>query len=244
MRCIIYFLLVSLMFVSCENDSENNEPVSLATYVSNAKFEIGAVIACAASEQTTGNILTFFYPEANATNFRLYETNNVDLDNSDFKAYTQVFLESEAIFNGYLRRFSQEALTEKWIIVTFELDNEIKISNPIRSKQLSKLTLWEDIVDIDQSESGMPIFSWEDNFVGDNAIYFQILSDNQNNLLSGTYTNENTFQYYKLDNVVLNITTEQPPELIKGLSYNFTLMDVSEDNWVNTVTLNKLFIVE
>jgi hypothetical protein len=33
--------------------------------------------------------------------------------------------------------------------------------------------------------------------------------------------------------VVLNITEEQPPSLEEGLNYGFTLLAVSEDNWVN-----------
>lgn len=41
--------------------------------------------------------------------------------------------------------------------------------------------------------------------------------------------------YYNTSNVVLNITTQTPPSLIVGNNYNFTLMDVSEDNWVNLV---------
>ena len=43
------------------------------------------------------------------------------------------------------------------------------------------------------------------------------------------------FQYYKLDNVVLNVTRETPPALQLGMNYGFTLMGVSEDNWVNLV---------
>jgi hypothetical protein len=90
----------------------------------------------------------------------------------------------------------------------------------------------------------MPLFSWQDNFVDDNAIYFQVLTTHQGDLLSGTYTNENTFQYYKLNNVVLNITKQEPPVLQRGTAYLFTLMDVSRDNWVNVVTFNKRFTVE
>ena len=83
----------------------------------------------------------------------------------------------------------------------------------------------------------MPKFVWEDNAVGDNAIYFQVISDDQNNLISGTYTYDNYFQFYDLENVVLNITTQTPQPLTLNQEYNFTLMDVSEDNWVNWVVL-------
>ncbi|MCF6223082.1 MAG: hypothetical protein L3J34_05070 [Flavobacteriaceae bacterium] len=117
------------------------------------------------------------------------------------------------------------------------------MSNPIRIKHVLKPTVWTEDVSIDHTQTGMPIFNWINNEFGDNAIYFQVVSDSQNSLLSGTYTNENQFQYYNTSNVVLNITTQTPPELIIGTSYNFTLMDVSEDNWVNSV-IQKIFEVQ
>ena len=98
---------------------------------------------------------------------------------------------------------------------------------------MTKPTLWNDEVVIVETPPNMPVFRWEDNAVGDNAIYFQVISDSQNNLLSGTYTYENLFQYYNTDNVVLNVTTQTPPDLVPKASYNFTLVDVSSDNWVN-----------
>lgn len=238
---ITYYVICVLM-LSCTNTDSNDETISLKSYLDTTIFETGAVIACAASDNDNGDILTFYYPEEGALNTRYYETKSVEVDPNNFSNYQQVLIESEPIFNGYLRRFSQESTIEKWIVITFELDGEIKVSNPIRSKQISKPTLWDDIVSIEQSQSSMPIFSWQDDVVGDNAIYFQIVSDTQNNLLSGTYTNQNQFQYYKLNNVVLNITIETPPTLQLNTSYHFTLMDVSLDNWVNAVTLNKSFV--
>lgn len=235
MKYLKYVIIGVLVFSSCAKDNDDNVSISLLSYINVQKFELGAVIACAASESNTNNILTFFYPEPGATNIRFYETENAQVDSLDFSKYNQIFLESEPFFNGHLGMFTRNALEEKWIIITFELDNEIKISNPIRSKQLSKRTIWSDAVTIDQRQSIMPNFTWQDNPFGGNAIYFQVISDFENNLLSGTYTLENQFQYYKLRNVVLNITTQTPPDLILGDTYNFTLMDVSDDNWVNWV---------
>lgn len=138
-------------------------------------------------------------------------------------------------------RFSEN---EKWLILTYELDGEIKISNPIRSKQNTQPTVYTEVVTIDQSTSQMPDFSWRDDPFGQNAIYFQVITDNQNTLISGTYTFENRFQYYDISNVVLNITRGTPPDLDLGVDYNFTLMDVSEDSWVNFLTLDQNFVVE
>jgi hypothetical protein len=239
----IISLIICVLITSCSNDNDDMVEQTLENYVQERIIEMGAVIACAASDNITGNVLTFFYPESGAKNIRLYETKSTDLDHNNFSNYNLVFLESNPFFNGYLGKYEQTMKDETWIIVTFELENVIKISNPIRSKQITKPTLWNDEVEIDISQLGMPNFKWEDNPVGDNAIYFQVISDSNNNLFSGTYTYENQFQYYKTENVVLNVTTQVPPDLISNTLYNFTLMDVSEDNWVNWV-VQKSFEVQ
>lgn len=228
--------------MACSSDSTIIEN-TLAEDIANKSIEKGAVIACAASEVDTNSILAFFYPKNGATDIKYYESSSANIDENDFSNYIEVSLQREPVFNGYLEKFVTNSLNEKWIIITFELDNEIKISNPIRTKHLTKPSIWNSDVTIDQSESTMPKFIWVANSVGDNAIYFEVLSDSNNNLLSGTYTYENNFQYYNLANTVLNITTQEPPVLIPGNPYNFTLMDVSEDNWVNLV-VERTFIAQ
>ncbi len=222
--------------MSC-TDSDPLKLENLASYLENATYETGGVIACAASDNDTNEILAFYYPEQGAVDIRYYETINSQVDENDFSNYSRIDLPNEPFFNGYLGKFVQSSSQEKWIVLSYEFEGIIKISNPIRSRQTSKPTVWESDVTIDQEASGMPKFSWPNNAVGDNAIYFQVISDAENNLLSATYTYENNFQFYKTDNVVLNVTEQTPPLLILGNSYIFTLMDVSENNWVNLVII-------
>ncbi len=232
---LLKFIFAFIIITSCSKSNDDEVSVNnLEGYINNRIIETGAVIACAASEQDTNAILVFFYPEEGATNIQVFETETTSIDNTDYINYTKIDLISEPFFNGYLGKFTRITSEEKWIIVTFELNGEIKLSNPIRSKQITKPTVWNDAVTIETTL--MPSFDWEANVLGDNAIYFQVLSNAQNDLLSGTYTLENQFQYYKLSNVVLNITTQTPPELQNNTLYNFTLMDVSIDNWVNLVS--------
>lgn len=237
--------VIILLFVSSCSKSDDALPVynTLEEYANNRTTEMGAVIACAAKEENTNAILTFFYPEEGISNIQYFETEDATFANDDFGNYNRVDLISSPFFNGHLRFFSSNPTIEKWIVVTYELDGEIKISNPIRTRQLTKPTVWNDAVNIDSDTPLMPKFSWLANALGDNAIYFQVISNAQGNLLSGTYTYENQFQYYDTSNVVLNITEGMPPELTDDLEYNFTLMDVSLDNWVNLV-IQKSFIAQ
>jgi len=79
-----------------------------------------------------------------------------------------------------------------------------------------------------------PSFTWQDGQIEENIIYFHIISDLDDNLISGTYTIEKNFTFYDLSNVVFNITdTTFVPTLEPNQDYKFTLMGVSEDNWVN-----------
>ena len=89
---------------------------------------------------------------------------------------------------------------------------------------------------IDQSEKGSPTFNWEDGSIPENAIYFHALLDANNDLVSGTYTFDRQFQFYNLSNVVLNIRDVTPaPSLVPNDNYNFLVMGVSLDNWVNLI---------
>ena len=232
-----------MVFISCSDNDDIQSEENLASYLSSKVVEHGAVIACAGSDLNSDNILVFYYPENGASNIKLYQLNDVAIDNNNYAEYSRLEINRLPVFNGYLEKVNVTSKNEKWIIVTFELNNEIKVSNPIRTKQIVKSTVWTEDINIDQQQIGMPVFSWIDNQYQDNAIYFQVVSSIDNDLLSGTYTYENQFQYYNTSNVVLNITLETPPILTVGKFYNFTLMDVSEDNWINSV-IQKNFEVE
>ena len=234
-RLLYTFFLCSI--VSCYKQEsapiiQDTEAV-LSTFLEDKTYVNDEVIACAASNDMDSDLISvFFYPEAEATDFRLYESWSEDALN--FSSYNFVGLQSIPVFQGALRSFRLTS-NSKWFVVVFEKEGNIEISTPISNKYTIKPTIWTDEVGINQMESGMPNFYWEHNSVGDNAIYFQVISAIDDSLLSGTYTYDNDFQYYKTDNVVLNVTTQTPPDLIIGNEYNFTLMDVSLDNWVNLV---------
>ena len=78
----------------------------------------------------------------------------------------------------------------------------------------------------------MPKFTWQAGTIKETAIYFEIISTENNNLRSGTYIYNKWFQYYNLSNTILNITRTSLPNLLVENNYNFALMCVSEDNWV------------
>ena len=227
-----FFLFLILITYGCSEDGLANLS-SLKVALDGETVVKDNVIACAASADNKGGVNVFFYPREGATNFRYFETENLEVDKNNFDTYTEKAPVIFDVFNGELKRFSVESSKEKWVVVSFIEEGKVHICNPIHLKHITKPTEKQSTVSINSDNPIMPIFSWEDGLYTDSAIYFQVLTDADSNFLSGTYTFEKMFQYYNLDNVVLNITKKSPPNLIRTKNYGFTLMAVSQDNWVN-----------
>ncbi|WP_053002261.1 hypothetical protein [Kordia jejudonensis] len=248
---VTQLIYITLFFtiVSCVSDDASesiqieNSP-RLSQIIDNQIIETGAVIACAASDIDNSAIVhVYYYLEEGATNVQFFETNTLNVDQNDYSNYKKLAITSQPLYEGFIQQFIRPFELEQWIIITFELNGEVKLSNPIRTKNISKATVWTDDITVNQQTPKMPNFTWEHNANGDNEIYFQVVSTLDNGLLSGTYTYDNHFQYYNTSNVVLNITPENPLMLTTGNSYKFLVMDVSEDNWVNTV-FQSIFMAE
>ncbi len=227
-----YLILAVLLVIGCSTDQVGTES-TLEAFVEGIEIELDNVIACAASNENDNSVSVFLYPREGATNIQYFETENSAVNKNDFANYTPVTLPLQDVFNGFLKKFELASAVEKWVIITFDENGKTHLSNPIRLKQRIKPTEYlPQNITVDTTTT-MPYFSWEDGAYDDTKIYFQVVSDAQNNLLSGTYTFERLFRYYELDNVVLNVTKGTPPELRNETTYGFSLLAVSEDNWVN-----------
>lgn len=227
------FLLIVLSACATEEVKYSNlqEYLTMSTV-----SDLEDVIACAASKkEDSDTVFVFYYPVPDATNVKYFETVDASVVKSDFSKYHEISLPKEKVFNGYLERFVKESAEETWCIVTYEFAGELRTSQPILLKNKTKPSEWVEEVEIDLNEKTNPKFSWEDGIYKENTIYFQVIANEKNDLLSGTYTKDKWFQYYKLENVVLNVTRNAPPQLMLNNSYNFTMMGVSIDNWVNLV---------
>lgn len=228
-----YSSIIAFLILSCSTDAENVLALTLDSAIASKEVVLDNVIACAASNADDDLISVFFYPRPNTNNFKYFETVDATVDKDDFENYIPVEFPILDVFNGFLKKFEVSSMSEKWVIVAFDEAGKTHLSNPIRLKQNTKPTEYiSQNVSIDAS-TNMPNFTWQEGNYKDTEIYFHVVSDVTNKLLSGTYTFEKNFEYYNIDNVVLNVTPGTPPALRSGASYNFTLLGVSEDNWVN-----------
>lgn len=228
-------------------------PLTLQQYiVTHPKLKVsGRVIACAGGGEAVSMgdkdfpISIYFYPVSGATNFHYFESDSPDIDPKERTRYWEQSLEIAPVFNGYLRRFKRGPVaSELWGIVSYEAGGKLLLSNPIRLKLASKPTQMANELVTIEPHGTTPKFEWQDGRVKENAIYFQVVSDTVGNLISGTYTEQKRFQFYNLTNVVFNIHDIHPQPTLKAATpYTFTLMGVSEDNWVNLMA-QKQFTTE
>lgn len=232
-------IFVTFFFFSCTEDNDITVPRNLQEYIeSSSTNDLGEVIACAASASGSTSVsYIFYYPEAGATDIRYYEADSLNVDETDFSKYRRQILSVTDVFDGKLQRFERSNTEENWCLVTYELNGELHKSNPIRLKNATNPTTWNDEVTIEFKETLTPQFTWSDQGVTDNKIYFEVISEVEDEtFLSGTYTNDTFFEYFDDTNVVLDINLEETPEdLVEDTEYLFTMMGVSEDNWVNLV---------
>ncbi|MGD1944927.1 MAG: hypothetical protein ACFB0A_01360 [Croceivirga sp.] len=239
MKTFFKLLCFGMLLTGCSKDntnsSENSSEDTLARFITGKEISESSVIACAGSALDPSQVNVYFYPRPGATDIRYFETQNSAADPNNFENYVALQPPMEGLFNGFLQFFRISPPNEKWVIITFEENGIVNISNPIRVKHLSQATEYapENMSVSNTPGETMPQFNWMDGTFEDSVIYFQVVSTKEGTVLSATYTVERIFQYYVLDNVVLNITEAEPPNLELGVDYNVTLLSVTEDNWVN-----------
>lgn len=250
-RWIVGLCLLSVSCAHGPDGSAGNRGETLQAYLdaNPQRAQTSGLIACAAGGHvgfTTDEpapTSVFFYPVDGAENFRYFETESLDADAMDFTAYEEKKFEVVPVFNGYLRRFVTHYTTrETWCMITYETEGKIHLSGQVRLKGGTKPTEFGPQLATVTMEQGHPTFEWEDGRTPENAIYFEVISEKEGDLISGTYTTERRFRFYDTSNVTTNIRDiTPPPSLRSGKEYDFTLMAVSRDNWVNLI-VRKSFI--
>ena len=229
-----------IVVTGCRRD-ETNKVLKLTNYLAESKTVLyDKVIACAAgspfgiSGSNSFETSVFFYPVPGASDFKYFEAEYIK-DSMSFNKYIEKRFPIEPVFNGYLKKFIHPFFnSEKMGVVTYVVDGVLYLSTPIRLKTNVKPTEVNANLLLISEDGISPSFSWQDGKINENVIYFQVISDLSGNFICGTYTLNKEFTFYDLNNVVLNVTElNTTPQLIPNSIYNFTMMAVSEDNWVN-----------
>lgn len=231
----------ALLLVSCGD--QESLPISLQDYIAE-QANLPAhneLIACAAGGQSgllddaaVSMILKPHY--LGISDLRYYESASADIDPQDLSQFVEKEAEEAALFNGFLHRFKLPTpASDRWARVSFIANDTLWYCKAVKLKFHEQASVFNaDWCSVDLNEPTEPHFTWEEGTSQNNIIFFQVVSEQNGQAISGTYTHDLTFQFYDLSNVVLNVTHPGPmPTLLPNENYQFTVMGVSEDNWVN-----------
>ncbi|GAB5525667.1 MAG: hypothetical protein Roseis2KO_35390 [Roseivirga sp.] len=239
-------VLLTMCMGACAGEEGSPLPVgSLAALVQELGLPVqrDSLIACAASGQhgflqdASGQPVSVIYlPVPGSGETWYFEADGPIADKSDLSRYQRRTLETKPLLNGFLSKFVHPGgATQTMGIVATVSHGKLFLSNEIAIKSADQPTDFNPgDLSIDTTDPLMPGFEWQASPLGQDAIYFHVVSDVQNNLISGTYSLDRHFRFYDLSNVVLNINDTDPaPGLMQREAYTFSVMAVSEDNWVN-----------
>ena len=222
-------------------------PRNLEEYLALNSTKTQKVATAFAASSNGSESLTYIYYHAlvGASDMRYYETNDASIVAPDFSQYRRKNLTDNAVYDGKLRRYSRTDTEDSWCIITYVIGDVLYKSEPIKIQNQSSQTQWltESDLKITYSQTSIPQFNWQDYVNTEDKMYLQVIEDVGNNFLSGTFTEDYRFKYLDNSNVIDSIHTETPPALIFDDKYNFTLMRISNDNWVNLV-IKESFTVE
>lgn len=244
-RVLGFFFLI-LALAGCAKEPEVVVLSDLEDYIRVQTDERDILIACATgeSEHRIGTpvfpVQVFFYPIEGAADYRLFVSGDTNINENDYSQYSEVQYQVDSVFAGKLRRFNCPDMEGKWAIVTYNSPGKYHVSDPIKIKHSYSSTYYIDSL-VNINENGVnPEFNWATENEPNNIIYFEVVTDTNNVVVSATYTYDKFWTFYDLSNVVLNVHDVTPtPTLLPNNTYNFTLMGVSEDNWVHTVAMKQ-----
>ncbi|GAB5417939.1 MAG: hypothetical protein Crog4KO_23130 [Crocinitomicaceae bacterium] len=235
---ILTILLGLFILTSCNKKPEQSE---LEEFIAeNQGRTEDFLIACAAGDingfmgSTERPISVFFYNVDDASSAMLY-VKSEEGGKDEFCYYSRAEEIPESMFNGRMGRFSVSTeYNGKWVIVVYNTGDTYNVSDPIFIRADTHPTVDISSKIITQGSGSQPQFNWLSDFVKGNVIYFSLISNANNDFVSGVYTKEKYWNFYDLSNVVLNVTPTMNPTLDTQESYTYTNMGVGEDNWVRT----------
>lgn len=226
--------LLLLFLQGCKGELE--EPTFLLSQVRQfyADFDVEETLAFACADESIDNLTyIYFYPPEGATNIQYFETRNLQSVKTNLNAYNKRILEMEDVFQGKLKRLLRIGEEDAFAIITFLVDDKFYQSEPISIKRQRLGTIYDNLVNLDFSTALQPKFSW--NPAVDNQFYHQVVSDVNDNFLTGTFTELPTFRYGSFNNVI-DVISLNIPDLVLNEDYKFTLFAIDVEFWVNVIS--------
>lgn len=225
---------MSIFLCKCTNELE--QPTALLTQV--LKFyedlDQSQITAFALSASDSNITYIYFNAVEGATNFQYFQTNSFSKVPTNLDNYNVKDFELQDVPGSNLKRFVRTETFDVHSIITYQANGIFYKSHPVEIKWRRQGTDYTGFININQTESLKPIFTWDASEFS--TTYLQIVSDEMNSFLSGTFTEQTQFQYGSMDNVLSTVHAETPPDLVLDENYSITVFFIDEDFWVTSIS--------
>lgn len=245
---VFFSIALALLFAACKEEDTDEAGYSLRSYIKDngdPVIQMDSILAYATESipsfmENTGDPISVFYlPPENSTEYIMFESDKYSINVNDLTTFYEIALESRTEYDGAFVRFLHPALEfPRWARISCKKNGQILISNAFLINTMSDSTKYcPGLVEIDFDQLTQPLFSWYNDSIPGTSMYLQIVATADQEMLSGTFTTDQYFQFYVLDNVIRNIHDVSPsPVLTKGQTYSFTVLGMGADYWVEMVS--------
>lgn len=233
---LLSICLITVLFVSCDKIKVQTLEEFMTAQTLSPSDDL---VACAASTL----VLSMDFPPVHTMVYYKTVEGQGDIKvwyseafSQDFSKYQEITVNDVRIHNNFMGSALMN-LQSGSIIVSTSTEDEFIYSKPIEILSDEITTVIHTDVEVDLANGLNPFFTWPESTVDSESIYFHLIVDMVNDdAITGTYSYENTFTFYDLNNVVFNVTEKENPELLSNTNYLMQVMHVSDNNYVTKIT--------
>lgn len=175
-----------------------------------------------------------FLHEGGASNYRFFETEDIDVDPMDYSAYKEVKgAPTEGIFNGFMQVLKLKESHDRWGILTYSLGDSLRLSSPVEIKAIDRETqTLGNFLEIDE-DGDTPTFSWSDGSFQESDYFVFVLTNEAGEAISSGRLNEKAWTFYNASALAENLLASPEPLLELEKAYSFTVFGVTASGWMN-----------
>ena len=179
-------------------------------------------------------VYVHFVHEGGANDYRFFETKNKDSDPLDYSAYKEVKnVPTQGLYNGFMLALKLEESHDRWGILTYQLGDSLRVSDPIEIKAIDRKTqTLGNFLEVD--EDGLtPTFSWSDGSFQESDSFLFVIADENDDAICAGELNGNAWTFYDELSLTTDLIGSPMPVLEEGKTYSFTIFGISENGWMN-----------
>ena len=246
---LVIFLFLTQIFYSCNHKLHKKEfkqeepkqkisiPSNLDAFYHKNEKPIGEILACGCLEEKSGNPIftTIFYPKNTTATHKLFVTDSLYENKNDLINYKEVPIQIEHMFKGKLLKIDQElpktsiyAKVVELGVDSLYISDAIKVNAPVLNTEKSASFIKT------ETTKGKVKFNWDNDYLSESKAFLTIISNENQDIRSCSYTTKNHFQLDDLTNVDRVMYPLDTNVQINNQG-SLLWMSVNEDNWITRV---------